>query len=450
LTRGGRLPTVRALVKLPFSLFLALRYLKPKRTFVSVISFVSVFGVALGVWVMVIVLSVMTGFDSELRRKVLGFEAHLTVSSREGILRAAGPDVERDWEDLRAQINRVPGVLASSPFVFGPTVIDFEGDLIPAQLMGIDPETEIRITDFRGLVKRGALDLDGDKCVLGIELAASLGVDIGDRISLLGTGNVREVIRQLKLSEAKDPKARTLGEIRELIQPIEVEITGLFESGRYEYDSKFVLLPLHIAQGVYGFAGDVHGLSVRTKDADWAHGFRGELAGQLGPQARVTSWIDQNRQLFDAIAVERGTMSVILFVIVCVAAFAIMNTLITVTVQKRREIGVMKALGAGAGQIVRLFVYQGGIVGAIGIVAGLGAALPTLAFRNQFREILSNVLGLQILPKDVYQLSGLPAEIVPAHIAFICVASFAVCLVAGLIPAIFAARLDPVKALRSE
>ena len=444
------MPTVRPLVKLPFSLFLALRYLKPKRTFVSVISFISVLGVSLGVWVMVVVLSVMTGFDKELRRKVLGFEAHLTVSSLEGLLPAAGPGVDRDWEQLREQIDKTPGVVATSPYVMGPALLKFEGNSVAAKLRGIDLESESHIIDLASHIKRGKADLDDDNCLMGAELAAILGVDIGDRVLVHGPGNLNEVMNALDLAEKKDPNAKTVSEIKALIQPVEVTITGLFETGRYQYDSEFIVLPLHLAQTVYGFKGDIHGITVRTKDADWAHGFKRELASQLGPPFTVTSWIDQNRQLFDAIAVERGTMSVILFFIVCVAAFAIMNTLITVTVQKRREIGVLKALGAGAGQIVGIFVLQGGVVGAIGIVAGLSAAIPTLAFRNQFREFLSSALGIQILPQDVYQLSSLPAEIVPAHVALICGASFVVSLIAGLVPAIFAARLDPVKALRSE
>jgi lipoprotein-releasing system permease protein len=171
---------------------------------------------------------------------------------------------------------------------------------------------------------------------------------------------------------------------------------------------------------------------------------------EMGEPFTASSWIDQNAYLFDAIDVERGTMSVILFLIVGVAAFAIMNTLITVTVLKRKEIGVLKALGSPRWQITRIFVYQGAVVGLIGIVVGLITAFITLAFRNEFRAFLSKVMGIQILPKSVYQLAELPAEIVPSHIVLICVASFGCCLLAGLLPAVFAARLDPVKALREE
>lgn len=425
-----------------FSLFLALRYLKPKRTFVSVITVISVLGVAVGVWALIVVLSVMTGFDHELRRKVLGFEAHLTVGRPSGAI--------EDWEPLREQLNKTPGIVASSPFVMGPALLEFHDEFASAKMRGIEIESESRIANLREFVKAGTLDLDGDKCIMGTELAALLGVTVGEKVRLHGPGNLREVMTELKKAEGKDPTAKSLGDIRQLVQPVELEITGLFETGRFQYDSEFVLMPLHVAQEVYGFRGEIHGITLRTRDPEWAHGFKHELANQLGGGMAVTSWIDQNRQLFEAIAVERGTMAVIMFLIVGVAAFAIMNTLITVTVQKRKEIGIIKALGARQWQIIRLFLYQGSVVGFLGIVLGFGAGLLTIRFRNEFRELLSNVLGIEIFPKGIYQFATIPAEIVPRDMALICITSFIACMVAGLLPAIFAARLDPVKALREE
>jgi lipoprotein-releasing system permease protein len=426
----------------PVSLFLALRYLKPKRSFVSVISVISVLGVAIGVWALIVVLSVMTGFDKELRRKVLGFEAHLAITSRQGTI--------LDWEQLQEKLNTIPGVVATSPYVMGPALIEFHGDFISAKLRGIEPESEEKIADLRKFIKEGQYDLDGDKCLMGKELASIMKVGVGDKVLLHGPKNLRGLMEELKKAEEKDPEAKSIREIRSLVQPMEVEITGLFETGRFQYDAEFVLLPLHLAQILYGFEGDIHGMTVRTQDPEWAHEHKWDFFEQLGEPFMVSSWIDQNAYLFDAIAVERGTMSVILFMIVLVAAFAIMNTLITVTVLKRKEIGVIKALGSSRGQITSIFVLQGGVVGFIGIIVGLVTALVTLAFRNEFRAFLSKVMGIQILPKSVYQLSELPAEIVPGHITLICVASFVACIGAGLLPALFAANLDPVKALREE
>ena len=426
----------------PFSLFLAFRYLKPKRSFVSVISVISVLGVAIGVWALIVVLSVMTGFGLELRRKVLGFEAHLTVSTQYGTV--------RDWDDAQKKLDRIPGIVASSPYVMGPALMEFQSNFTSAKIRGIEPEKEKEIADLGKYIKKGTLDLEGDKCLMGTELAGILGLKVGDKILLHGPKNLQGVMEELKKTEAKDPEAKSVGEIRQLIQPLELEVSGLFETGRYQYDAEFIILPLHLAQILYGFEGEIHGLTVRTQDPEWAHANKTSILEQMGEPFTAASWIDQNAYLFDAIAVERGTMSVILFLIVGVAAFAIMNTLITVTVLKRKEIGVIKALGSQGWQIVRIFMYQGAIVGAIGIVVGTVTAFVTLAFRNEFRAFLSQVMGIQILPKSVYQLSELPAEVVPSHIVLICVASFFACLVAGLVPALFAARLDPVKALREE
>jgi lipoprotein-releasing system permease protein len=392
------LPTVPALrLRSPFSLFLALRYLKPKRSFVSVISVISVLGVAIGVWALIVVLSVMTGFGLELRRKVLGFEAHLTVSTRFGTI--------SEWEPVQEKLNTIPGVVASSPFVMGPALLEHRGNFTSAKLRGIEPESESKIADLRSFVKVGAFDLEGDKCLMGRELANLMNVGVGDKVLLHGPKNLQGVLEELKKAEAKDPEAKSVGEIRQLIQPMEVEITGLVETGRFQYDAEFILLPVHLAQILYGFSGgEIHGLTVRTKDPEWAHAEKWSILQQLGEDFTAGSWIDQNAYLFDAIAVERGTMSVILFMIVGVAAFAIMNTLITVTVLKRKEIGVLKALGSSRWQITRIFVYQGAIVGVIGIVVGMLNAFVTLAFRNEFRAFLSQVLGIQVLPKSVYQL----------------------------------------------
>jgi len=396
----------------------------------------------IGVAALIVVLAVMTGFDQELRRKVLGFEAHLVVSSHEGVM--------SDWEAVREQLDRTPGIVASSPFVMGPVLLERENQFVAGKMRGIELASEERIANLRDCVKKGALDLDGDKCVMGIELAATLGVTIGDKVLFHGPGNLREVMNELKKAEAKDPEAKAIGEIRQLIQPSELEVTGLFETGRFQYDAEFALVPLHVAQEIYGLPGDIHGVTLRTRDPYWAETFKPDLKDQLGPPFTVTSWIDQNKQLFDAIQIERGTMFVILLLIVGVAAFAIMNTLITVTVQKRREIGIQKALGARPAQVMWVFLAQGGVVGFLGILAGAGLGFTLLAWRNEFRDFLSHVMGIEIFPKGIYQFSKIPAEVVPRDVATICIASFVACLVAGMLPALFAAWTDPVKALREE
>jgi lipoprotein-releasing system permease protein len=428
-------------VKAPFSLFLALRYLKPKRTFVSVITLISVAGVTLGIMVLILVISVMTGFDQELRRKVLGFDSHLLINTE---------TVLRGWRDVAEDVRKQPHVLAVAPYVMGPVIAEFEGRRLAPKIRGIDPEQEQKVTDIKSAIVDGALDLDGDKVVLGQELADQLGVRVGDKLTVFSPGNLSEIMQELDKAEKDPSNQKTLSELREMILPADLVVTGIFKSGRYVYDAEFLLVPLHVGQELYGLGDDVHGLSVKTDDPYKAPEVKGQLLDQLPPPIEVETWIDLNKQLFDAIAMERNVMFFLLLFIVIVAAFGIMNTLITVTVQKTREIGIMKALGATTAQIIWIFLSQGMIVGFFGNITGLAAGMALISWRNEAKEWLANALGIEIFPRGVYQFSSIPAEVVPHDVAIICISAFVICSLAALIPAYTAARLDPVKALRYE
>ncbi len=428
----------------PFPLFLALRYLKPKRTFVSTITLISVLGVTLGITVLILVISVMTGFDNELRRKVLGFEPHIVVSSQ-GVL--------PDWRQVTKLVTATPSVIAAAPFVQGPVIAEHEGHIVTPLIRGIRLDEEEKIIDgLRGLVKpgMGQFDLSGNSAVIGVDLADSLGVGLGDTITIYAPGNIRNIIDEIKKDDP-DQKAKTLADLKsDLVLPAELVITGLFQSGRYVYDSNVLFIPLHIAQELYSLEDGVHGLAVKVAEPYLAPEVKAALNRELAPPTAAETWIDRNRDLFDAIRLERNVMFFLLLFIIIVAAFGIMNTLITVTVQKTREIGIMKALGATTGQIVWVFLAQGMVVGFFGNITGLALGIALIRWRNEFKDWLANVLGIQIFPADVYQFSEIPAEIVPHDVAIICVSAFVICSVAALIPAWVAARLDPVKALRYE
>ncbi len=426
---------------MPFTLFLALRYLKPKRTFVSIITLISVLGVTLGITVLILVISVMTGFDQELRRKVLGFEPHVVVSNS-GIL--------QDWRGLTKTIAKTPGVVASAPFVQGPVIAEREGHIATPVMRGIDPDAEQQITDLKSIIKQGEFDLSGDSVVLGYELAGELGVRVGDKITLEGPGNLKSIINEIK-KEGDEANSKKVSDLKnELVMPAELTVTGIFISGRYVYDSNILFVPLHIGQELYSLEDGVHGISVRTTEAYRAEEVKRALNALLPNEAYAETWIDRNRNLFDAIRLERNVMFFLLLFIIIVAAFGIMNTLITVTVQKTREIGIMKALGANTWQIVWVFLAQGMVVGFFGNVTGLALGMALIRWRNEFKDWLGSVLGIQIFPATVYQFSAIPAEVVPRDVAIICVSAFLICSLAALIPAWFAARLDPVKALRYE
>jgi lipoprotein-releasing system permease protein len=243
---------------------------------------------------------------------------------------------------------------------------------------------------------------------------------------------------------------KDVSSLKEMILPTELEVAGIFESGRYLYDSEFLIVPLHIGQELYNLGGAAHGLALKTQNANLADQIRDKLAPQLPGSQYALTWIDMNKQIFDAIRMERSVMFFLLMFIILVAAFGIMNTLITVTVQKTREIGVMKALGAQTHQIIGVFLAQGMVVGVFGTATGLALGISMVQYRNEVSRFLSNTFHIEIFPPSVYQFSEIPAEIVPSDVAIICLSAFVICSLAALIPAWFAARLDPVKALRHE
>jgi lipoprotein-releasing system permease protein len=430
-------------LKLPFSLFLALRYLKPKRTFLSIITLISVLGVMLGVTVLILVISVMTGFDRELQRKVIDFDAHLLVSTE---------DVMRDWRDVTVKLRNTPGIVATAPFIQGPVIVEFENRRLAPMIRGIDPQQEEHVIPLRKFITQGALDLDGDNTVLGIELARKLQIAVGDKLTVYSPGNLNEILNGIKkLENAKGAEEqKAIDQLREVILPKALKVTGIYETGHYLHDSEFLLVPIYVGQELYGLGDALHGITVKTDDPFRAAEVKAAVQSFLEPPEYVQTWQDMNKQYFEAIRLERNVMFFLLFFIVVVAAFGIMSTLITVTVQKRREIGIMKAIGANIWQIVWVFLGQGIVVGLFGTLTGLGLGMTLIRYRNEFSHWLARTLHIEIFPREIYQFSKIPAEVIPHDVAIICVSAFIICSFAALIPAYFAARLDPVKALRYE
>ena len=424
-----------------FSLFLAMRYLKPKRTFLSIITLISILGVTLGIMVLILVISVMTGFEQELRRKVIGFDPHVVVTSG-GVL--------EDWENAAATVKQDPDVVAVAPFVLGPVIAQYQNRRLAPKIRGVDPEQERGVVDISPFIIEGEYDLEGSKTIVGSELARELGVTVGETLTIFSPGNFKEILNEIERLEKTGGKPEDIASLKQLILPTELEVTGIFESGRYLYDSEFLIVPLHIGQELYNLGPAAHGLAVKTKDPYLADKVRNDLNSRLDSPAYSMSWMDMNKQIFDAIRMERQVMFFILMFIILVAAFGIMNTLITVTVQKTREIGVMKALGARTNQIVGVFLAQGMVVGVFGTLIGLGLGISLTQYRNEANHFLSRALGVEVFPASVYQFSEIPAEIVASDVAIICLSAFVICSVAALIPAWFAAKLDPVKALRHE
>ena len=326
---------------LPFSYFIALRYLRPKRTFLSVITLISIIGVVLGISVLIVVISVMTGFEREFERKAIGFEAHITISD---------PDTYvSNWREAMKIAEKAPGVIGVTPTTLEPVIVEFKQKRMTLLVRGLDPDQGSNaVVDFKPVMVAGKFDLEGDKCVVGSELASTLGLEVGDKLTIYSGGNPGHIIDLLKAAQEHPDDKGSIQKAMDLIVPTELEVTGIFSTGRYLYDSGYVVAPLNVGQELYGLGDAVHGVLVKTSNPYNVEGTTAQLnqeLSQLNPPLRAVSWQDQNREYLDALRVERSTMFFILTFVVIVAAFGIMSTLITTTVQKTREIGVMKALG---------------------------------------------------------------------------------------------------------
>ncbi len=431
-----------------FSLFLALRYLKPKRAFLSIITLISVAGVTLGITVLIVVISVMTGFAEQFQKSILGFEPQITITADNGPM--------GDWREVAELVQKQPGVVAVAPYVKGYVMLESADRVMTPMMDGIDPAAELKINDLTKYMKQGEFKLRGDTAVIGSIMAGVLGAKVGDKITLVSPDYVQKIADELKREQDNpDAKQKTLKELNADVLPSDLTITGIFESGRYEYDYGVVLVPLNVAQELYELEDSVHGLSVRTTDAGAADRVADELNTALEANGyrdgNAVSWTNgEHKSRLGAIKFEHNIMFIILMFLVIIAAFCVMNTLITVTVQKRREIGILKALGANVRQIVWVFLAQGMVVGFFGNVTGVALGMTLVAFRNEFKAFLERLLHTQIFPQDIYEFSQIPAVVRPGEMAVICICAFLICALAALIPAWFAARLDPVKALRYE
>jgi lipoprotein-releasing system permease protein len=422
--------------KLPFELLLALRYLRPKRTFVSIITLISVIGVMLGVAVLIIVISVMSGFDHDLKEKIFGFQSHLMISGADN----APLKNYAAIEDIISSNKNVVGV---SPIIVGPELVQHtlgtnEQALMAAPyLRGVDPQTEGSVSILPRSIVAGTFDLSGRGVVIGSGFAEAQRLQVGDTLSILPMRQIKKMVNTAGKANA------------EVGIPDDYEVRGIFDVGFEDYNQSIIVTSLENAQDLYDLDDSVHGLLVKLADPMLADVVRNQLQSALGDQVIIRTWFEQSSML-QSVLVEKNMMLYILFFIVIVAAFGITCTLITFIMMKTREIGVMKALGATSRQVMTVFLLQSLVVSVAGVACGVTLGLTAVHWRNEFLLLMRKVTGLELFPADIYHFYQLPAFVMPDDIAVICGGSLIICLVAALLPAWHASRLNPVEALRNE
>jgi lipoprotein-releasing system permease protein len=425
---------------LPFELLLALRYLRPKRTFVSIITLISVLGVTLGVAVLIIVISVMSGFDRDLREKVFGFNAHLTIYQLNPASGRAIPMSTAPFVMKIATAN--PKVKGASAFIESQAVVETEPDSGDSQiavplLRGVNPKAASSLNLITSNIIAGRADFSGRGILVGTEFATDKYLVVGDHVV---------ISNPLDIKKMRDTRTN---ETQELIPPADYEVRGIFDSGFYEFNASIIVTSLANVQDLFGLNDDVQGVKVMLHNPFDARSVKTELETALGQGYYIKTW-EQDNSAMTAVLVEKNVMIYILFFIVIVAAFGICCTLVTFVVLKTREIGVMKALGASNYQVMWIFLSQSIMVSILGVLIGTGLGLLGIAYRNQFLHLMRNLTGIELFPANIYNFSDLPAQIVPGDILIICGGSLIICLLAAIFPVWNASRLKPVEALRHE
>lgn len=415
---------------MPYEVFIGLRYLKSKRrqAFISLITLISSGGVALGVMALIVVLSVMSGFERDLRNKILGTNAHVIL------LRFGEGGLSRA-ETLLPQIERLPQVVGAAPYTLHQVMLTSRFGVMGAVLRGIDPEREHKVSDLARNMRAGDLERlqeGGEGIILGKSLAASLGVGLGDLVNVVSP--VGGAVAPLGMA----PRVK------------QFKVVGIFEAGMYEYDAGLAYIPIPAAQAFFRMGEAVTGIGIKLEDIYQAPQVARQLQDLFKFPFYTRTWMEMNRNLFSALKLEKTVMFVILVMIVLVAAFGIVSTLTMVVMEKTREIAILKSMGATSTGIMKIFMVNGVIIGVTGTLLGLVGGILVTTNLDRIVKFVERLFGITAFPGDVYFLDKLPHQVNPPDVVAVVLVSLVISFLATLYPSWQASRLAPVEALRYE
>lgn len=415
-----------------YEFLVGLRYTRSRKRaqgrnrFISFISLVSMLGTGLGVAALIVVLSVMNGFQEELRTRILGVASHIQVTGYDG-------DLEL-WQRVAQQASQHARVVAAAPYVQEQAMLAFDDSVRGTMVRGVLPADEERVADFAQYMRAGSLDnlqAGGFGIVLGRDLAFALRVGVGDRLTLIAP-------QGMVTPAAVVPRVR------------QFEVVGVFEAGMFEYDSGLALIHMRDAQVLYRMGDAVTGVRLKTDDLFAAPRIARELAGMIDVPGMVNDWTRSHANFFRAVQLEKTMMTIILFLIVAVAAFNIVSTLVMAVQEKYADIAILRTLGASPGSIMVVFVLQGAIIGVVGLVAGVIGGLLLANNLDVVIPALEALTGATLWNKEIYYISELPSKVLPSDVITITSLSFVLTLLATLYPSWRASRVNPAEALRYE
>jgi lipoprotein-releasing system permease protein len=416
--------------KLPFELFVGLRYLRAKRKshFTTFISITSMVGIALGVAVLIVVLSVMNGFGNELRNRILGVASHLQITE--------GTNTLSNWQGVMKAADGVPHVVAAAPFIMAQGMLTYESVAQGTLVRGIVPNLESKVAEFDSKMKVGKLsDLRAGEfgVILGRDLAQSLGLTVGDKVLLMSPSG----------------QATPVGTLPRMKQ---FKLVGLFEVGYQTYDSGLALVNIEDAAKLYRMDDKVTGLRLKLDDPFLTNAVAPEIASKLSGQGNyyISDWVQENPNFFAALTMEKRIMSIIMVLVVAVAAFNIVSTLIMAVIDKRADIAIMRTFGASPRSIMQIFIIQGALIGLIGTLGGVTLGLLIALNIDVIVPFIEHIFHVQFLAKDVYYISEVPSQVLWSDVIAITLTSFILCLLATLYPSYKASQINPAEALRYE